>query len=198
MVRMMFAISVRIQGLNVTPTLSKSSPRQQLTTPASTSTSNILRPIVPTKSTSENWLHFLFSATYYNDISANFMGIIRSLGEAVAGDEKLLHFTGNSGYILLVNTKPARIGLWFYQLVACLSMGYLTSFIWLWWQPTNLGTKRLLRMRLLGCGKRLSTASVCNVFWCLIERGRCKWALDVVYWVGTCLFYEDSYGSFRR
>ena len=65
---------------------------------------------------------FLFSATYYSNISANFMGI-RSLGEAVAGDKKLLHFTGNSDHILLINTKPARIGLWFYQLVACLSHG---------------------------------------------------------------------------
>ena len=51
------------------------------------------------------------------------MGIIWWLGEAVAGDEKLLHFSGNSGHILLVNTKPARIKLWFYQLVACLSNG---------------------------------------------------------------------------
>ena len=45
--------------------------------------------------------------------------IIRLLGEAIAGDEILLRFTSN---FLLVNTKPC-VGLWFYQLVDCLSMG---------------------------------------------------------------------------
>ena len=114
----MLAISVRIQGLNVTPTLSKSSPKTLLTAVNNARQYFNQTPHDQMYHRKVHWetdyTFFVLSTYYNNDISANFMGIIRSLGEAVAGDEKLLHFTGNSGHILLVNTKPAQIGLWFY------------------------------------------------------------------------------------
>ena len=51
------------------------------------------------------------------------MSIIRRFGEFVAGDEKLLYFTGNSGDIRMVRSKPDRVGLWFYELCALLPNG---------------------------------------------------------------------------
>ena len=41
-------------------------------------------------------------------LSNNFLSFVRTLGEAVSGDEKLLQFTGNSGHIIAVKAKPAR------------------------------------------------------------------------------------------
>ena len=63
---------------------------------------------------------FLFSREYFDDISRNFQSVVSALGEFVSGDEKLDHFTGNSGHIRKVPNKPARIGLWHYQLVGLL------------------------------------------------------------------------------
>ena len=54
---------------------------------------------------------FLISADHYELLFNNFQGLVRTLGEAVSGDEKLLHFTGNSGLIIVVKAKPARVGL---------------------------------------------------------------------------------------
>ena len=57
-------------------------------------------------------------------------GILRHIGDYVAGDEKLFHYTGETGYIMTVPSKPARIGLWIYQLVCELENGlpFLTHF----------------------------------------------------------------------
>ena len=52
-----------------------------------------------------------------------FQDIVFKLGQSVAGDEKLFHFTGDSGDIRLIISKPDRIGLWFYELVAPLANG---------------------------------------------------------------------------
>jgi hypothetical protein len=49
--------------------------------------------------------------------------LVLYLGESVAGDEKLLYFTGNSIDIRLVPAKPSRIGLWFYELCSTLRNG---------------------------------------------------------------------------
>jgi len=56
-------------------------------------------------------------------INKGFQDIVFKLGQSVAGDEKLFHFTGDSGDIRLVISKPDRIGLWFYELVAPLANG---------------------------------------------------------------------------
>ena len=38
--------------------------------------------------------HFLFDSRYSNQLSHNFRAILRGIGDIVAADEKLLHFTG--------------------------------------------------------------------------------------------------------
>jgi hypothetical protein len=65
----------------------------------------------------------LFTNEYAEDISSNFQKLVLRLGQYCAGDEKLFHFTGNSGDIRLVITKPDKVGLWFYELCAPLSYG---------------------------------------------------------------------------
>ena len=67
--------------------------------------------------------HFLIDHTYIEYLSENFQSIVRSLGESVAGDGKLFHFTGNTAYIIQVPSKPAKIGSWIYQLAATLGNG---------------------------------------------------------------------------
>ena len=54
-------------------------------------------------------------------LTKNFQSIVLRLGQNVSGDEKLFFFTGDSGNVRLVISKPDRIGLWFYELVARLS-----------------------------------------------------------------------------
>ena len=66
---------------------------------------------------------YLLTENYFARITDNIMSIIRRFGEFVAGDEKLLHFTGNSGDIRIVRSKPDRVGLWFYELCALLPNG---------------------------------------------------------------------------
>lgn len=56
-------------------------------------------------------------------LSSNFCGILESLGQFAAGDEKLFHFTGNSSDVRLVISKPDRLGLWFYELCGKLPSG---------------------------------------------------------------------------
>ena len=48
---------------------------------------------------------FLIFADPYKLLSNNFLSLVRTLDEAVSGDEKLLHFTGNSGHIIAVKAK---------------------------------------------------------------------------------------------
>jgi hypothetical protein len=45
------------------------------------------------------------------------------LGQYIAGDEKLFHFTGVSNMVKLILSKPDRIGLWFFELCVKLSTG---------------------------------------------------------------------------
>jgi hypothetical protein len=61
--------------------------------------------------------HFLILGDSVDLLCTNFRSIVASLGETVVGDEKLFEFTGVSGDSRFVITKPARIGLWFYELV---------------------------------------------------------------------------------
>lgn len=57
---------------------------------------------------------------HFEKLSRNFQSVLLDLGQVVAGDEKLLHFTGASDDVRDVKSKPDRIGLWFYQLMASL------------------------------------------------------------------------------
>jgi len=53
----------------------------------------------------------------------NFNSVLSELGAFVAGDEKLLHFTGNGVHVMSVKSKPDRIGLWYYELAVKLECG---------------------------------------------------------------------------
>ncbi|KAJ1399057.1 hypothetical protein B484DRAFT_406444 [Ochromonadaceae sp. CCMP2298] len=44
-------------------------------------------------------------------------GAALPMGEYVAGDDKLLKFFGAAGDFVKVDTKPDKVGLWFYELV---------------------------------------------------------------------------------
>jgi hypothetical protein len=57
---------------------------------------------------------------HYEKLSLNFQSILSDFGVLIAGDEELLKFFGQSGYIRLAPAKPDKIGLWFYELVCSL------------------------------------------------------------------------------
>jgi hypothetical protein len=59
---------------------------------------------------------FHIPAEFLNRISENLTNLIKHPGEVIAGDEKLLHFTGDSSCIRKVPSKPDDVGLWFYEL----------------------------------------------------------------------------------
>lgn len=63
------------------------------------------------------------SKEMYAMLSTKFQNIVTNVGEYVSGDEKLFHFTGNSGDIRLVPSKPDRVGLWFYEMCMPLRNG---------------------------------------------------------------------------
>jgi hypothetical protein len=73
---------------------------------------------------------FHFGTQTSDHLSQNFQSVVTKLGEFIAGDEKLFHFTGMSGDVRLVPSKPDKIGLWFYELCTKLSCGlpYLLHF----------------------------------------------------------------------
>ena len=56
-------------------------------------------------------------------LSKSFQSILTEFGEVLAGDEKLFRFTGKSGIVRKVPNKPAKIGIWHYQMVVYLECG---------------------------------------------------------------------------
>jgi hypothetical protein len=84
---------------------------------------NLNVDIINTKAIMKLFAHYLFNFHVYESLSTQCQSILRSLGDYVAGDEKLFHHTGKSTYIMMVPSKPARIGLWVYQLVCTLENG---------------------------------------------------------------------------
>ena len=69
------------------------------------------------------------SAEHLDELSSYFQSVIKEPGESAAGDEKLFHTTGNSGNIVQCQSKPDRIGLWFYQLCIRFKVG-LPFVLW--------------------------------------------------------------------
>jgi hypothetical protein len=67
--------------------------------------------------------NFHIQYQHFAELSQNFQSILLSLGQFIAGDEKLFHLTGNSGYIRLVPNKPDKVGLWIYECMCQLSNG---------------------------------------------------------------------------
>lgn len=68
--------------------------------------------------------NYHITQVYYDEISANMLATIILLGCCLAGDENLLHFTGDSIYIRKVVDKPDRIGFCFSQLCGLLLGGF--------------------------------------------------------------------------
>lgn len=64
---------------------------------------------------------FLIDANFFERVSEAFQSIVQQLGEFVSGDEKLDYFTGRTGDLRYVPSKPAVVGLWHYQLVGNVS-----------------------------------------------------------------------------
>jgi hypothetical protein len=62
--------------------------------------------------------HFHISVKEETLFQKNFLVAIISLGQWVAGDEKLFRFWGNSGWIQICPNKPDHIGIWIYELTA--------------------------------------------------------------------------------
>lgn len=78
----------------------------------------------PARDSTEKLLaHMLVTAQHTGALSKNFQQVVLHLGQSVAGDEKLFHFTGESPNVRLVISKPGRVGLWFYELTGALSNG---------------------------------------------------------------------------
>ena len=67
--------------------------------------------------------HFLIDSSFTDELSNNFVSIVRHIGTYVAGDKKLLRFFGESDNVRVVFSKPDRVGLRFYQLASILSCG---------------------------------------------------------------------------
>ena len=84
--------------------------------------------------------NFLLDSRYSCQLSKNFRGILRGIGCTIAGDEKLLHFTGRSPDVRVVYMKPDRVGLWIYELCVKLSneLPYMLDF-WLHDSISNIG-----------------------------------------------------------
>ena len=59
----------------------------------------------------------------FQKLSLNFQSALSGLGRTVCGDEKLLHFTGDSKVVLNIVTKPDSIGIWYYEVVVILPNG---------------------------------------------------------------------------
>lgn len=66
---------------------------------------------------------FYISPTQEKIISQNYQSIVGLLGQWVAGDEKLFHFTGESSWLRMCPNKDDYIGLWFYMLCGRLATG---------------------------------------------------------------------------
>ena len=117
------AISVRIQGLQNAPSLHKHVRRplgKSIAEARKYFDKLYSRSFLPnSKIVQELLTRFLISADHYDLLSNNFLSLVRTLSDAVYGDKKLLHTTGNSGHIIAVKEKLAQVRPLFYQLVGC-------------------------------------------------------------------------------
>ena len=124
---MSFAIYCHVQGKYVKP--NKTTKCQQPLETAVNEARKVFHDQFPTsqipntKCILKLFTYFLFDFEWYERISDNCQGILRHIGDYVAGDKKLFHYTGETGYIMKVPSKPTRIGLWIYQLVCELENG---------------------------------------------------------------------------
>lgn len=118
----MFAIYIRIMGLQIVPSNQGGKGRQKRD--AIVEALNYFNTKYPDakflgRETYELLIsHFCIPSEFYEQISSNFRSILIKLGEVIVGDEKLLKFTGDSRFVRSVPAKPDSIGLWHFEL-AC-------------------------------------------------------------------------------
>ena len=65
---------------------------------------------------------FHFTHMHMDSLCTNFKSSLSCIGQVLACDEKLFHFTGSSGYIRIVPQKR-EIGIWIYDAVCTLKSG---------------------------------------------------------------------------
>lgn len=120
MIYRFLAIKIYIQGNHACPKKTKvnGSPLEDALMDASAYFSEKFSVTAPGKHALKHLCaHFLISSDFFDAVSSQFQSVVRELGEYVSCDEKLDHFTGNSGDIRKCPNKPAKIGLWHYQMV---------------------------------------------------------------------------------
>jgi len=57
--------------------------------------------------------NFHITRHFYRELGRNFLSVLAELGAYIACDEKLLHATGDSIYIMKVPSKPDVVGFWY-------------------------------------------------------------------------------------
>ena len=124
---MALAVMIRIQGIHNAP--QESTKNRRPLTEAVEEARNHFQHLVPSTHMPGMDIMMklisleLFTSEYSEEISQNFQNLVFSMGSICAGDEKLFHYTGKTKDIRFVPSKPARIGLWFYELAVPLSYG---------------------------------------------------------------------------
>jgi hypothetical protein len=122
-----YAAYIRVQGLQNTPT--ESNRRQDARRVSFQEALHHFKTNVNDEKTpgiaAIELIHGRFYITKDEEALLNerFQQVVTSLGQHVAGDEKLFHFTGRSGILRLVPNKPGQIGSWNYELAAKLKNG---------------------------------------------------------------------------
>lgn len=66
---------------------------------------------------------FIISHEHFGSVFRKVQSMFLHVGDQAAGDEKLNHFTGNSRDIMMVPSKPDKIGFWNYELCVTLKNG---------------------------------------------------------------------------
>lgn len=70
---------------------------------------------------------FLIDSEHFEALSRNFQDVLSDLGQILAGDEKLLRFTGKSNDVRDIASKPDKLGLWFFEL--CTTFDHGASYL---------------------------------------------------------------------
>ena len=108
------------------------------------------------------------------DLNNQIQSLVNTTGEALAGDEKLFRYTGRSGFVRLCPNKPAKTGIWHYQLVCYLPSGL----------PVLISTKAHLAST--GLGMKLPCSDVVKLWGKLIlEKGNSSILFMDSYYLDT-------------
>lgn len=175
------AIRIRVQGIHEVPqenTKNRDAQRKAFLTASAYFREKFPHSPPPGINVLES-LHNVLNITpaEENLLSQILQDSIASVGEWVAGDEKLFKFTGKSGWVRLVPNKPDRVGIWIYELTCRVSpivcpLAYLTN-----WCQLSCGKPYLLYVRShttnSSVGERIPTSEVVKEWAiCVQEKGK--------------------------